>query len=852
MAAETDLRTGHGGKAESWVYKPYTWPAGGWGSARSVGKSLLRERVAASAPPTLLRQNKPDGFACVSCAWAKPGKPHALEFCENGAKATNWEITTRRVRDDFFASHTLRELEGWADHDLEEEGRLTRPMRWEAESDKYVPVEWEEAFRAIGDELKALDPKQVVFYSSGRASLEASYMYQLMARLYGSNNLPDSSNMCHESTSVALPESIGVPVGTVTLADFGETDCIFFFGQNVGSNSPRMLHDLQDASRRGVPIVTFNPLRERGLIEFTNPQSPVQMLSFSPTPISSQYHQVKSGGDTAAILGICKALIAEDDQAKEEGRPPVLDWAFIKEHTHGFDEFAAMARQCAWADLERHSGLTRGAMEAAAAVYAQAHAVIGIYGMGLTQHRAGVENVQMVVNLLLLRGNIGRPGAGVCPVRGHSNVQGQRTVGITEKPELVPLDKLAQQFGFDPPRDNGLNTVEACEAILKGEVRGFIGLGGNFVRAIPEREAMEAAWRKLRLTVQIATKLNRSHLIHGEITYLLPCLGRIELDRQKTGPQTVTIEDSTACVHGSLGLQPPASPDLRSEPAIVAGIAKATLMPNPKLDWDAWVGDYSLVRNAIAETYPEDFHDFNARMWEPGGFHRPLPARHREWKTKTGKANFITPHGLEEDLGIADQDNAVLRLITLRSNDQFNTTIYGYHDRFRGIHGTRMVVLMHRNDIDRLHLREGDRVSLVTAADDGVHRQLRGLSVVAYDIPEGCCGGYYPECNVLVPLWHYAERSKVPAAKSVPVRILKDAGAEAAAPAERTVLAELVSGTPLADAMTDLKQAAAVSGAMALRGTARRPLRAAAVAAAMAGLIVFLAFRARRNGGSSG
>ncbi|MFL5269532.1 MAG: FdhF/YdeP family oxidoreductase, partial [Stellaceae bacterium] len=747
-----------------------------------------------------------------------------------------WEITTRRADDEYFAHHMLQELETWPDHDLEELGRLTRPMRWDPETDRYVPVEWDEAFCEIGRELKALDPNSVVFYASGRASLEASYMYALLARLYGTNNLPDSSNMCHESTSVALPESIGVPVGTVTLEDFKETDCIFFFGQNVGSNSPRMLHDLQDAVRRGVPIVTFNPLRERGLIGFINPQAPGEMLTGAATPISSQYHQLKAGGDIAAVYGLCKALIEADDRAKGVAGRRLLDTAFLEQHTRGFDEFAEKARGLDWIDLEKRSGLTRGAMEAAATIYAHADRVIGIYGMGLTQHRKGVETVQMLINLLLLRGNIGKPGAGICPVRGHSNVQGQRTVGITEKPELVPLDKLAKQFGFEPPRDKGLNTVEACEKILSGEVRAFFGLGGNFVRAIPERGRMEPAWRKLRLTVQVATKLNRSHLIHGEIAYLLPCLGRIELDQQTTGPQAVTIEDSTSCIHGSLGMQPPASANLLSEPAIIAGIAKTTLPPNPKLDWDAWVADYGKVRDAIAETYPENFHDFNARMWQPGGFHRYLAARHREWKTKTGKANFIVPAGIETDPDTAAADHDVLRLITLRSNDQFNTTIYGYHDRFRGIHGTRMVVLMHRNDIDRLELREGERVSLVTVANDGVDRRLSGLTVVAYNIPEGCCAGYYPECNVLVPLWHHAERAKVPAAKSVPVRIVRDEAAHERPEAS----SDRVSGHLLLDAGRDVIRL----GVLALNAAKAQPVKAAGVGLA-AGIVMGLLARSR-------
>jgi molybdopterin-dependent oxidoreductase alpha subunit len=834
MAAELDQPIVKARKQKPRRAEPYDSPAGGWGSVKSLARALTRERVLASAPPALLRQNKPDGFACVSCAWAKPADPHVFEFCENGAKATTWEITSRRVGDDFFASHTLQELETWSDHDLEELGRLTRPMRWEPETDRYVPVEWDEAFEAIGRELKALDPKSAVFYASGRASLETSYMYGLFARLYGNNNLPDSSNMCHESTSVALPESIGVPVGTVTIEDFAKTDCLFFFGQNVGSNSPRMLHDLQEAVRRGVPIVTFNPLRERGLVEFTNPQSPAEMLTGAATPISSQYHQLKAGGDIAALYGLCKALIEADDRGRAIGGERIIDEAFIAEHTHGFEDFAEKTRRTDWADLEKRSGLTRGAMEAAAMVYARADRVICIYGMGLTQHRKGVETVQMVVNLLLLRGNIGKPGAGICPVRGHSNVQGQRTVGITEKPDLVPLDKLAAQFGFEPPRDKGLNTVEACEKILSGEVHAFIGLGGNFVRAIPERGRMEPAWRKQRLTVQIATKLNRSHVIHGEIAYLLPCLGRIEADRQATGPQSVTVEDSTSCIHGSLGLQPPASPHLLSEPAIVAGIAKATLPPNPKLDWDAWVADYGKVRDAIAETYPDAFHAFNIRMWAPGGFHRLLPARHREWKTKTGKANFIFAETLEPDPDATPEGRDVLRLMTLRSNDQFNTTIYGYNDRFRGIHGTRMVVLMHRNDIGRLGLKEGEQVTLVTAAEDGVDRRLGGLTIIAYDIPEGCCAGYYPECNVLVPLWHHAERAKVPAAKSVPVRIVKDDRQAQDADAA----SDMMSGHPLSDAGRDV----AKLGGMAFTGAKARPVKTVAIALA-AGLAVGLAAR---------
>jgi molybdopterin-dependent oxidoreductase alpha subunit len=532
-----------------------------------------------------------------------------------------------------------------------------------------------------------------------------------------------------------------------------------------------MLHQLQEAVKRGVPIVTFNPLRERGLVEFVNPQSPAEMLIKSPTRITSQYHQVKTGGDTAAIMGIAKVLFDRDEQALAAGADPILDDDFIGEHTHGFEAFKMAVKACDWERVERRSGLTRGALEAAAAVYIHAKSVMFIYGMGLTQHKKGVETVQTMVNLALMRGNIGRPGAGICPVRGHSNVQGQRTVGITEKPEQVPADKLKQLFGIDTPKSKGLNTVEACEKIVDGSVRAVVLLGGNLVRSVPERRLIEPAWRKLRLTVQILTKLNRTALVHGEISYILPCLGRIEIDTQASGPQAVSMEDSTGCMHGSRGQVKPASPHLLSEPKIVAELAKAAAPSHSTIPWGDWVADYSKIRDAIAATYPDIFHDFNARLWQAGGFHRPLGARKREWKTETGKANFIVPKSLSTDIDVKPGQRDVLQLITLRSNGQFNTTIYNYDDRFRGIYGSRHVVLMHQNDIDRFDLKEGEMVALTTAVDDGIERKVEGLRVVAYEIPEGCVAGYYPECNPLLPLWHYAERSKTPAAKSIPVRV---------------------------------------------------------------------------------
>lgn len=722
---------------------------------------LLEEGIPLAGVRALLHQNKADGFACVSCAWAKPSDPRTAEFCENGAKATAWEITSRRVPTDPFEKHTHAELMSWSDRELEAMGRLTEPLRWNPQRSRYETVAWYSAIADIATRLRDVrheHPDAAIFYTSGRASLEASYLFQLFARLFGNNNLPDSSNMCHESTSVALPQSIGVPVGTVYLEDFEKCDAVFFFGQNVGVSSPRMLHPLKDARERGVPIVTFNPLRESGLVEFADPQSPKHMLSRASTSMSTQYLQVRIGGDRAAIAGLCKSLF--------EVHADRLDGEFIATHTQGFESFAAWLATLAWADIERHSGLTRAALEAAADTFARARAVIGIYGMGLTQHPRGVETVQMVANLLLLGGHIGREGAGICPVRGHSNVQGQRTVGITEKPELAPLDKLAELYGFEPPRHKGRNTVDTCQGVLDGSVRAFVGLGGNFLRAIPDSPRIEAAWRSLDLTVHVATKLNRTHLIPGRASYILPCLGRIEVDRQASGEQRVSMEDSTGHMHASRGVAQPAAPGLHSEISIIAELARAVLPENPRVPWQEWKSDYARIRDSIEKTWPDIFRDFNKRFDQPGGFARPSPARERVWKTPSGKAQFRLP----QDIRAVENDD-VLTLMTLRSDNQFNTTIYRDDDHYRGIHGTRRVLLMNGADIARLGLRTGQTVRVVTAIDEDVLREVAGLTIVEYDIPPGCVAGYYPECNPLVPLSHHAAGSMVPAYKSIPVRI---------------------------------------------------------------------------------
>jgi len=787
--------------------KPYEEAAGGYGSVRSVAEILLREGVSIEGADLLFKQNKADGFMCVSCAWGKPAAPHPLEVCENGVKATAWEITKHRADKSFFRKHTLTELAGWQDHRLEEAGRLTEPMRWDRDSDRYVPVSWESAFDEIGRELKALSPTPdaTVFYVSGRASLEACYMWQLLARLYGTNNLPDSSNMCHESTSVALPQSIGAAVGTVALQDFEQADLIFYIAHNPGTSSPRILHQLQDASKRGAKIIGINPLRERGLERFKNPQSPTEMLTPKETEIAETIYQVRNGGDIALLTGVCKWLIEADDQLVAKGEAHatdresllkqtendagfsikaagaasaarrMLDHDFIAEHTHGFEAFADYCRSAEWAELEKVSGLPRADMEQIGRDYAAADRALIVYGMGLTQHVAGVDNVLMVTNLLLLRGNIGKEGAGVCPVRGHSNVQGQRTVGITEKPELAPLDMLKQLYDFEPPREEGVTTVKALEQMISGEVKAFIALGGNMVRAAPDLERVEEAWKRLRLTVAIATKLNRSHVVHGEVAYLLPCLGRIEIDEQQSGPQAVSMESSLAHFHGSKGQVKPAGPNLRSEPAIIGGIAKAALAPNPKVPWDDWIGDYARVREAIEKTWPATFKGLGDKMFDPGGMVRPIAARERKWNTRSGKANFIAPTQLfAGDLASFDQEG-VLQLVTFRSNDQFNTTVYGFDDRFRGVKGTRMVVFMNAADIAALGFKVDQFVDLTTAMDVETKRMARGFRIVAYNIPRGCIGAYFPEANALVPLAHHDKQALTPAYKATPVRLSRSA-----------------------------------------------------------------------------
>lgn len=742
----------------------YNNATGGWGSLSGIVRVEKTSKAKPAVIQTLAEQNKPGGYMCSSCAWAKPPNPHVAEFCENGAKATIWDLTSQRCTPEFFSEHSVSELYDWEDHELEKAGRLTEPLRYDAASDRYVRAGWDEAFEAIGKSLKRLDPKAVTFYASGKAALEPSYLYGVFARMYGHNNLPDSSNMCHETTSVGLKKVIGSPVGTCTFEDLKHCDAIFYLGQNPGTNSPRILHPLKEAVERGCKIIAFNPLRERGLVEFVDPQNPWQMTVGAATKIAHQYVQVRPGGDIAALMGVCKRVIERD---AEQGN--ILDTAFLAAHCHGLDAFRAKIFATSWSDIERYSGVSQGELEQAADVYVAASNVIGIYGMGLTQQVHGSQAIGMLVNLLLLRGNIGRQGAGCQPIRGHSNVQGQRTVGISEKPELVPMDKLKEIFDFAPPKEKGHTTVEFLEALLKGDAKGFVGLGGNLARAVPDQSLVHPAWRGMELTVHVATRLNRTHLLPGKQSWILPCLVRAEEDHQDSGPQIVTIEDSFSHIYGSIGRREPASPHLKSELAIVSGIAKATLPAHPSWLWDDWTGDYAKVRALIERTYPDQFRDMEARMNEPGGFYRGNPAHDRIWKTKSGKAEFTVPDVLNAN-GL-DEKTGRFTLVTLRSNDQFNTTIYGHSDRLRGLEGSRMIVLMNPQDMQEAGLKEASTVTLVTDCDTQQRREVRGLAVTPFDLPRGCLAGYFPELNPLIPLAHHDVLSKTPAAKGVPVRI---------------------------------------------------------------------------------
>ncbi|WP_233842585.1 FdhF/YdeP family oxidoreductase [Dyella sp. 2HG41-7] len=746
--------------------RPYKAPAGGWGALRATAKAVEEQMNASEAAITLLRTNQPEGFDCPGCAW--PDKEHksTFRFCENGAKAVTWEATNKRVPPTFFAAHTVSSLIGWSDYQLEDQGRLTHPMAYNPEKDIYEAVSWDDAFARIATILRSqANPNAVEFYTSGRASNEAAFLYQIFAREYGTNNFPDCSNMCHEATSVGLPKSIGIGKGTVSLDDFDHCELIIAMGHNPGTNHPRMMGTLHEVARRGAPIIVFNPLRERALERFADPQDPLEMATFGATEIASTYLQPKVGGDAAALKGVMKALLDMDDAQGPSST--VFDRAFIDEHTNGFDALATDLRATSWQDIEAASGLPEDDLRKVAEAYAKSNATIITYGMGMTQHSTGTENVQQIANLLLLRGNFGKPGAGICPLRGHSNVQGDRTVGITEKPSADLLRRIAQTFGFQPPADHGHDAVAAMQAIVAGTSKVLICLGGNLAVALPDPEACFPAMHRLELAVHIATKLNRSHLLTSKNTFLLPCLGRTERDMQATGPQSVTVEDSMSMVHASRGKLAPASEALKSEPAIVAGMAAATL-PDSKVPWMHLIEDYDRIRDAIESVFP-DFVQFNQRIRVPGGFRLPLPPTERIWNTPSGKAEFLNFTGLHEDPVFADR--TILKLTTVRSHDQYNTTIYGLDDRYRGVFGRRDVLFMNEEDLTDRGIEEGDELVVETAFGKGQERRMTSVIAVTYPIAKGSVATYYPEGNCLVPLDYIDKASGTPAYKSVPVRV---------------------------------------------------------------------------------
>ncbi|WP_329764464.1 FdhF/YdeP family oxidoreductase [Stenotrophomonas geniculata] len=745
-------------------YKPYNQPAGGWGAAGATAKVLLQQSVIGKGSKALLAMNQPGGFKCPSCAFPDADERKKLEFCENGAKALAWEATQFRAGRELFAQHTVTELMAQTDYWLEMQGRLTEPMRYDAATDHYVPCSWDEAFALIGRHLQALDsPHQAEFYTSGRTPNEAAFLYSIFVREFGTNNFPDCSNMCHEPTSRGLPPAIGVGKGTIVLQDFEHAEAIFVIGQNTGTNSPRMMSNLVEARRRGIPIVAVNPMPERALIRFAEPQDVVQMATFGSTEITSEFVHIRIGGDLALIKGMMKVMFEREAQGER-----VLDHDFLSEHTVGLEALREDVMAQDWDQIVQVSGISQAQIRRCAEIYIRSNATVICYGMGLTQHQYGSRLLQQVANLLLLRGNFGKPGAGIGPIRGHSNVQGDRTVGIDEKPKPAYLDRVQQVFGFDPPREHGHHVVESIEAMLDGSAKVFIGLGGNFIHAVPDTPRAYEAMRGLDLTVGIATKLNRGHLVHGRDALILPVVARSERIVTPAGEQFVTIEDAMSNVTASRGVLEPVSTEVLPEVEIVCRMAMAAL-PDSKVDWARCMHDYAPIRDLIAAVYPEIYTGFNERIQQPHGFHLDIPPRRRVWPTPNGKANILVMPGLDVDDPVHDPD--MLRLATVRSHDQYNTTIYSYNDRYRGVYNDRMVLFMNIEDRLARGLQKEALVSLETISGDGVQRRIEGLTVLDYPMPRGALAGYYPELNPLLPLDYYDRISGTPAAKSIPVRV---------------------------------------------------------------------------------
>ncbi|WP_306319072.1 MULTISPECIES: FdhF/YdeP family oxidoreductase [unclassified Streptomyces] len=745
---------------------PYHHPTAGWGAAKSVGKVLARAKEPVNSLRLMTVMNHEDGgYDCPGCAWPDDQHGLKLDLCENGIKHATWELTPKRAGKEFFATHTVTELSTWPDYDLEDQGRLVGPLSYDPDTDRYVPVSWADAFALVGATLRGLDsPDQALFYTSGRLSNEATFLYQLLAREYGTNNLPDCSNMCHEASGRALTAAIGTGKGTVDLNDLDQADTLFVMGVNAASNAPRMITALAGAYRRGAHIVHVNPLVEAAAGSTIVPHEFAAMATFKSTRTGTMNLQPRIGGDLALLRGIAKHVL----EAAEKD-PKAIDEEFLTRFTEGFDAYRDLCAATPWEDLIAASGLTEHEIRAAGDVYLNSFRTVISWCLGITQQEHGVDTVREIVNVLLLRGNIGREGAGPCPIRGHSNVQGNRTCGVDHRPKPAFLDRLAAACGIDPPREPGLDTVHGVTAMANGQAKVFIGMGGNFVRAAPDTEYTEQALRNCELTVQVSTKLNRSHLVHGRRALILPCLGRTEKDAQKGGAQAVSVEDSMSMVHLSRGMKRPASRHLLSEPAIIAGMARAVL-PDSATPWESYVEDYDRIRDTMEHAL-EGFESFNRRVRGPHGFRLRQPARERVFQTPSGRAEFSLAALPDPNPGAG-----LLTLATVRSHDQWNTTIYSSDDRYRGVRNLRTLVFLNAADMRERGLADMDLVDITSIAKDGTRRSVRGYRALTYDVPPGCAVGYMPELNSLCALGDFSPQSDQPLMKHLTVEVVPTGG----------------------------------------------------------------------------
>ncbi len=749
-------------KPKKYSQKDYKHPAAAWGAAFSVARVLLEQKEILEGAQAVFQMNHENGgYDCPGCAWPDDRKGLRMDICENGIKHVTWEMTKKRVDADFFAKHTVSELLTWSDFELEDAGRLTEPMQYDAATDKYIPITWESAFKLIAQQLNSLPtPNAASFYTSGRLSNEATFLYQLFAREFGTNNLPDCSNMCHEASGRALSASLGTGKGTVDLIDWQNTDAIFILGVNVATNAPRMLTALADGVKeRGTKIVHINPLIEVAATSAITPHEIMDMLLFKATPTSSLNLQPNLGGDFALMRGIAKYLF---EQAEKD--PSVLSMNFIERYTYGFEEYRQVCLDTPWSELERQSGISKADIEKAGEIYRRANASIIAWCLGVTQHEHSVDTIREIVNVLLLRGNLGREGAGPCPVRGHSNVQGNRTCGIHHKPPEEWLAKMDAACGIKSPREHGLDTVRTIEGMHSGDVKVFFAMGGNFASACPDTEYTFEALRRCDLTVHISTKLNRSHVVHGKKALILPCLGRTEIDKQSSGAQEITVEDSMSMVHLSRGMRQPASDKLMSEVAILCELAKSTLKNSPT-PWTEYRGNYDLIRDKMSVAI-NGFEDFNRRVRRTLGFRLKQPARELIFDTQTGKANFSLA-SLPDVL----PPKGKLKLGTMRSHDQFNTTVYSDNDRYRGVKNLRTLLFMNESDMKELGISDFDLIEITSFARDGSRRSVSDFRAVKYNIPKGSTLGYMPELNVLCPIGDFSTQSDQPLMKQVLVEV---------------------------------------------------------------------------------